>query len=96
MNKIRYDRLKYNIEKQGANVYTMLQDARQIDNFFSFDQILLDAPCSGSGTLHIDEKLETNFTKKLIEKSIRNQTILLEKAINILKKGKDMVYSTCL
>lgn len=47
MNNIRLERLKYNIEKQGANsVYIMQTDSRRIDDFFSFDQILLDAPCS--------------------------------------------------
>ncbi len=47
MNKIRYERLKYNIEKQGAtSVYIMQEDSRRINDFFSFDQILLDAPCS--------------------------------------------------
>lgn len=47
MNNIRMERLKYNIEKQGANsVYTMQVDSRKIDDFFAFDQILLDAPCS--------------------------------------------------
>lgn len=46
-NKIRLERLKYNIEKQGAtSVYTMQTDSRRINDFFSFDQILLDAPCS--------------------------------------------------
>ena len=45
MNKIRAERLKYNLEKQGANVYVMLQDARSIDDFFSFDQILLVVYC---------------------------------------------------
>ncbi len=47
MNTIRLERLKYNIEKQGAtSVYTMQTDSRRINDFFSFDQILLDAPCS--------------------------------------------------
>lgn len=47
MNTIRLERLKYNIEKQGAtSIYTMQTDSRRIDDFFSFDQILLDAPCS--------------------------------------------------
>lgn len=46
-NKIRADRLKYNLEKQGTSrVTVMLKDARKLDNFFSFDKILLDAPCS--------------------------------------------------
>ena len=96
MNKIRAERLKYNIEKQGAIVYVMVQDARRIDDFFSFDQILLDAPCSGSGTLNLqDSKMKETFTQKLINKSVASQVALLRKAINILKPGKEMIYSTC-
>lgn len=96
MNKIRAERLKYNIEKQGAKAYVMTQDARRIDEFFSFDQILLDAPCSGSGTLNLnDMNLEKMFTLKLIKKSTLVQEALLKKAISILKPGKEMVYSTC-
>ena len=33
----------------------MVQDSRKIDDFFSFDNILLDSPCSGSGTLNIND-----------------------------------------
>ena len=102
MNRIRVERLQYNLEKQGANAYVMLQDSRKISDFFSFDQILLDAPCSGSGTIQLhgqsdkqDNKLEKNFTIKLIQKSVEIQTALLKKAINLLKPGKEMVYSTC-
>lgn len=94
MNKVRLDRLKYNVEKQGAScVYVMHQDARRIDDFFSFDNILLDSPCSGSGTLNAN--LENRFTMKLIEKSKNSQIDLLRKAVKILKPGREMVYSTC-
>ncbi len=96
-NKIRAERLKYNIEKQGATrVSVIVKDSRDLDNFLSFDKILLDAPCSGSGTIDInDNKLETIFTEKLLNRSIKFQTQLLNKAINLLKKGNQMVYSTC-
>ena len=97
MNAVRAERLKFNIEKQGAtSVYIMQKDSRTIDDFFSFDRILLDAPCSGSGTLDInDEKLNKYFTEKLIEKSYKTQLELLKKALKILKPGHEMVYSTC-
>ena len=96
-NPIRAEKLKYNLEKQGAScVFCMVKDARDIDNFFSFDQILLDAPCSGSGTLDLEnEKLGKYFTEGLIDKSVKTQKQLLNKAINILKKDSEMVYSTC-
>lgn len=97
INNIRAEKLKYNIQKQGAScVYIMQKDARQIDDFFSFDQILLDSPCSGSGTLNIEDKnIEKYFTKQLIEKSVKTQTMLIKKAVKILKPGGIMVYSTC-
>lgn len=96
LNKIRAERLKYNIEKQGAKAYVMVIDARKIDSFFSFDKILLDAPCSGSGTLDLNTGIsEKNFSLNLISKSVKAQTALLEKALKILKPGCDMVYSTC-
>ena len=97
MNKIRAQKLKYNIEKQGVTcVYIMEQDARKLNDFFSFDNVLLDAPCSGSGTINInDTNLEKTFTEQLIKKSIKSQNELLKKAIKVLKKGSKMVYSTC-
>ena len=97
MNNIRAERLKYNVLKQGASsVYVMQKDSRILDDYFSFDQILLDAPCSGSGTLELSNpNLNRNFTKKLIDKSVNSQLTLLTKALKVLKKGNDMVYSTC-
>lgn len=97
MNNIRAERLKYNLQKQGATcVYVMVTDARRIDDYFSFDQILLDAPCSGSGTININNlKLKETFTQKLIEKSTALQLALLKKAIKLLKPGMEMIYSTC-
>ena len=96
-NKIRAERLKYNVDKQGATcVFIMPKDSRFIDDFFSFDQILLDAPCSGSGTLdYNDANVEKYFTEQLIERSSKTQKTLLRKAIKLLKPGHEMVYSTC-
>ena len=96
-NKIRAERLKYNVDKQGATcVFIMPKDSRFIDDFFSFDQILLDAPCSGSGTLdYNDANIEKYFTEQLIERSSKTQKTLLSKAIKLLKPGHEMAYSTC-
>lgn len=97
MNHIRLERLKYNIEKQGATCVNIMQkDARYIDDFFSFDSILLDAPCSGSGTLNVNDiNIGKIFTPKLIVKSVSSQISLLRKALKILKSDREMVYSTC-
>ena len=94
VNPIRLDRLKFNLDKLGCkNVATLKVDARNLDQYFSFDNILLDSPCSGAGTIEesdfskINEKLVTNITK--------TQEALLRKALSVLKSGKTMIYSTC-
>ena len=62
-NKIRAERLKYNIEKQGAkSINVLIEDARNLSNYFSFDKILLDAPCS--------RKRNNIFTRQKFRKSI--------------------------
>ena len=97
MNAPRAEKLAYNLEKlgvRGANV--MRVDARQLDEFFSFDQILLDAPCTGTGTLRVgDERAAARVTPKLLAKVTRSQRSLLDRALTVLKPGGELVYSTC-
>lgn len=97
MNTVRADRLKYNVEKQGATSVTVLkEDSRRLNDYFSFDKILLDAPCSGSGTILLNnERTYKNFSENLVKKTIKSQKDLLKKAIKILKPGHESVYSTC-
>ena len=93
MNNIRIEKLKYNIQKQGATSVSVLQaDSRTLSDYFAFDQILLDAPCSGSGTIDLnDERTYRNFTEKLVERSTKSQLTLLTKALKILKPGHEMI-----
>ena len=93
-NKQRYERLKYNLEKQGVKKATIIQkDARYLDDFFSFDKILLDAPCSGSGTLTYSTM--NNFSMELLERINITQEELLTKALKLIKKDGYIIYSTC-
>lgn len=93
-NKIRADRLKYNIEKQGAKKVSVLNvDSRRLDEFFMFDKILLDAPCSGSGTL--SKETLSDFNEDLFTRSIKFQKELIEEAIKHLKVNGELIYSTC-
>lgn len=88
---VRAERLKYNIAKQGAGrVFVMTKDASALDRGFVFDKILLDAPCSGSGTSGAGA-----FSERLLEGCMRTQKRLLSKAWELLKKGGTLVYSTC-
>ncbi len=97
LDMIRHERLKYNLNKQHCeNVTTYQMDSRKLNFDFKFDSILLDAPCSGSGTIDLnDKKTYISFSEKLVLKSSNMQYALLKKAIELLDSGKTMVYSTC-
>ena len=90
----RFERLKYNAEKQGATKVTLLHtDSLKLSDFFRFDKILLDAPCSGSGTLCENEPIR--ITEKTFRGCMAAQRALLKKAWGLLKQGGTLVYSTC-
>jgi len=97
MHAPRAEKLAYNLDKLGVTGATVMRtDARQLDDFFSFDRILVDAPCSGSGTLRAhDPKGARHFSRELVEKSRKSQRALLAKALRLLKAGGTLVYSTC-
>lgn len=96
-NRIRAERLQYNIDRQGASrVCVMVADARKLDDFFSFDKILLDAPCTGSGTLDVCRKdRKAHLDGDSLKRASKVQEELLVKAMKHLKPGHEMVYSTC-
>lgn len=96
-NAVRAQRMQYNLEKQGASrVGVMMVDARRLDDLFSFDKILLDAPCSGSGTVSLLEGApQRRMEKAWLQKTADTQAALLQKALRLLKPGHEMVYATC-
>ena len=97
MNKIRADRLRYNVQRQGATRVTVMNiDSRSLDDLFSFDRILLDAPCSGSGTVQLgNPRSKGQFNKANLDKTTKMQETLLLKALRLLRPGSEMIYSTC-
>ncbi len=95
-NTARAEKLKSNIEKQGVRAAVLVEDALALSPYLRFDRILLDAPCSGSGTLNFsDGKTCKTFSEGLISSVNATQKKLIQKAVSLLKKGGTMVYSTC-
>ena len=96
-NKIRAERLQFNLDRQGASrVNVMCTDARQLNDLFRFDKVLLDAPCTGSGTILIEEgEQERRMTADWVAKTAKTQKAMLKKALTLLSAGHEMVYSTC-
>ena len=96
-NRVRAERLQFNLQRQGASrVNVMCQDARELNDLFRFDKVLLDAPCTGSGTIIIAEgQPERRMTADWVAKTARTQRTMLKKALTLLSAGHEMVYSTC-
>ena len=99
MDRIRI--LASNLEKCGAtNTIITRKDgvalcAGLAKLNYKFDKILLDAPCSGEGTLRSSPKTFLMWNIKVVENLSRMQKKLLAFALKALKKDGVLVYSTC-
>lgn len=62
---------------------------------FEFDKILVDAPCSGTGTIRKSLRTIKDWNPNSIRAMASQQKRLIETAFNNLKVGGIMVYSTC-
>ena len=96
-DRARCERLRHNLSLQGASRVGVLQrDARTLEDFLSFDRILLDAPCSGSGTVSLlPGAPQRQMTPDWLRKLCRTQSALLRKALTLLRPGHELVYATC-
>lgn len=60
-----------------------------------FDRLLIDAPCSGTGTLRRNPEIKWRLAATDIARLAEVQFSLLERATETLKRGGRLVYSTC-
>lgn len=99
INIIRRERLKYNVQKQGASCIEVIgMDGKILGDIFEekFDRVLLDAPCSGEGTIELKRRESyKGWSTKFIRENSKLQKKLLESGIKALKKGGILIYSTC-
>nr|WP_234418611.1 16S rRNA (cytosine(1407)-C(5))-methyltransferase RsmF [Dongshaea marina] len=61
----------------------------------AFDAILLDAPCSGEGTIRKDPDALKNWSLEHLDEIASIQKKLIDSAFRALKAGGVMIYSTC-
>lgn len=99
LDKIRFERLKYNVEKQGAKIIEVINERGEKLGDKKpeyFDKVLLDTPCSGEGRF-IVSSLATyrDWSMKRVKELSKIQKKLLESAYKALKPNGTMVYSTC-
>jgi tRNA (cytosine49-C5)-methyltransferase len=94
--------LNANLERCGVtNTIVTRKEGSSLTEIFlkktklRFDKILVDAPCSGEGTLRKSPKTFQMWNENMIKKIASTQRKLSESAMRLLRVGGIMVYSTC-
>ena len=96
----RLENLKPRLARSGlSNVYST-QIAHERDDRIKrlsgkIDRVLVDAPCSGLGTLRRNPDLKWRQSPKAIEELQAKQKAILNSAARLLKPGGRLVYATC-
>ncbi|MEG4483801.1 16S rRNA (cytosine(967)-C(5))-methyltransferase [Microcoleus sp. D2_18a_B4] len=93
----RLKKLKENADRlQMKSIKIHTGDSRHFPEFVNLaDRVLLDAPCSGLGTLHRRADARWHHTPENIQQQSQLQSELLANAATFVKSGGVLVYATC-
>jgi 16S rRNA (cytosine967-C5)-methyltransferase len=85
------------LRRAGVNNYQLHNDKNQLKEILrnKCDWILLDVPCSGSGTLRRNPDLKWKFSIEKLDELITVQQKILSEAVEMLKPKGKIVYVTC-
>ncbi|MDN3586774.1 RsmB/NOP family class I SAM-dependent RNA methyltransferase [Pedobacter aquatilis] len=83
------------IRKYHKKELDLLKNNDQILHHYTFDGIILDAPCSGSGTWGRTPEMLTYFNPKKISQFASMQKAIVTNVVKYLKPGKPLIYITC-
>lgn len=90
----RLDRLRENLQRTGLNAMVVAGDALTWTGLPA-DAVLLDAPCSATGTIRRHPELPFIRKPEDVADLIDIQASLLDKAVDMVKPGGMVVYATC-
>lgn len=91
----RLQRLKDNLTRLGLEAETVEADVREWEPGRVFDAVLLDAPCTGTGTLRRHPDITHLKSEKDLEELATLQYRLLGRAVTLLERGGTLLYCTC-
>lgn len=99
-NDVKGDRLAalgINLQRIGSynTIITLMQGENYAKTGIQFDKVLLDAPCSGTGTIRKSPKTILMWNPDMVKRLSRVQKKLIMTAWQVLKPGGTLVYSTC-
>ncbi len=91
----RLERLRENLKRTGLKAQIIAADALHWQPEGAFDAILLDAPCSATGTIRRHPDLPFVKDGSELADLVALQAALLDRALTWLKPGGRLVYCTC-
>lgn len=91
----RLRRLQDNLARTGLKARVEVRDLAENPPEETFDAILLDAPCSATGTLRRNPDVMLHRSPEDVESLVALQQRLLQAAVTSLKPGGILVYSVC-
>lgn len=91
----RMKRLAANMKRLGLTVEVQIADALAYSPKKRFDAVLLDAPCSATGTLRRNPDIGYLRRERDIQSLAKLQASLLEKAADFVKPNGLLVFATC-
>lgn len=94
----RANLISNNAERLGLrNLLIVNNDFSKVSHQYqnTFDKIILDAPCSGSGMFRKNELMESDWSINKVEKFAQIQKELILMSYDMLKEGGLLSYSTC-
>jgi 16S rRNA (cytosine967-C5)-methyltransferase len=91
----RAARLAANLRHWGLHADVITADATAWTPAAPFDAVLLDAPCSATGTIRRHPDVARLKRPRDVESLIRTQDALLDAAASILRPGGRLVYAVC-
>ena len=95
ISKRRLDLLKANLKRTGLSAGTIRADALKWEPKHRYDAILIDAPCTATGTARRHPDVLHRIGPRQIEELTELQTALLERAQSWLKPSGTLVYAVC-
>ena len=92
---VRFEQLRQRMSAYAPRIECRLADATALNEEAAFDLVLVDVPCSGTGTLGRNPEIRHRLRLEDLARQAERQRAILASALRAVRRGGRVVYSTC-